>query len=204
MLVAGFARWKGQSNVDGSGNCVWGLRAGHLDEVPGHARDAVARRVSSQHRCLRNELANLFGTIGAFILLLALATSSSVLAYIGGAGFGLAPLIGWSADRRERAAETTRGMTPRRWPSISSNRNARFFRKVSCLRFPRCAPIATARRSGPAEASNTPPSGSRRTPVSSVASLHKQDLSITGSVLARLQTDRYARLTGTAWALQRS
>jgi hypothetical protein len=37
---------------------------------------------------LRNELANLVGVIGALVLLLALANSSSVLAYIGGAIFG--------------------------------------------------------------------------------------------------------------------
>jgi hypothetical protein len=54
---------------------------------------------------LRNELANLIGAVGALVLLFALATSGSVLTYIGGATFGLAFLIGWSADRRERAAE---------------------------------------------------------------------------------------------------
>jgi hypothetical protein len=54
---------------------------------------------------LRNELANVMGAVGALVLLLALATSSSVMTYIGGAIVGLALIIGWSADRRECAAE---------------------------------------------------------------------------------------------------
>jgi hypothetical protein len=53
---------------------------------------------------LRNELANVIGAVGALVLLLALAASSLVLTYMGGAILGLALLIGWSADRRERAA----------------------------------------------------------------------------------------------------
>jgi hypothetical protein len=54
---------------------------------------------------LRNELANIFGALGALVLLLALATSSSLLTYAGGTMVSLAFLMGWSADRRERAAE---------------------------------------------------------------------------------------------------